>query len=303
MDSILITGGTGFVSGYLAEYYVEKGFTVTVLNRGNRPQPDDVRLIRADRRSIGSSLDGLRFDAVIDATAFDGPDVEALLPHIKGDPVYVLISSSAVYPDTATQPFTEDTPLGENRFWGEYGLGKIRAEKAAQALRPDAYILRPPYIYGPRQNVYREPFVFDCAMGGRPFCIPGEGLMPLQFTHIRDLARIIDRILLTRPEIRIFNVGEPEPVTVRQWVELCYSAAGKDCRLISVGEEHPQRSYFPFHPYAYQLDVARQQCLLDGDGLIPLEEGLKESLAWYLANPDQVNRRDYTGYIDERILK
>lgn len=303
MDSILITGGTGFVSGYLAEYYVEKGFDVTVLNRGNRPQPDGVRLIRADRRSIGSSLDGLRFDAVIDATAFDGPDVEALLPHIKGDPVYVLISSSAVYPDTATQPFTEDTPLGENRFWGEYGLGKIRAEKAAQALRPDAYILRPPYIYGPRQNVYREPFVFDCALGGRPFCIPGEGLMPLQFTHIRDLARIIDRILLTRPETRIFNVGEPEPVTVRQWVELCYSVCGRDCRLISVGEEHPQRSYFPFHPYAYQLDVARQQRLLNGDGLIPLGDGLKESLEWYLANPDQVNRRDYAGYIDERILK
>ena len=30
MESILITGGTGFVSGYLAEYYVEKGFEVSV---------------------------------------------------------------------------------------------------------------------------------------------------------------------------------------------------------------------------------------------------------------------------------
>lgn len=44
-----------------------------------------------------------------------------------------MISSIAVYPETNPQPFTEDQPIGENRFWGAYGTNKIEAESVDKA--------------------------------------------------------------------------------------------------------------------------------------------------------------------------
>jgi len=108
------------------------------------------------------------------------------------------------------------------------------------------------------------------------------------------------RILLdTKPECRIYNVGEPETVTVRDWVQLCYDVVGAPCRMIPVHGDHAQRSYFCFHPYAYQLEVERQEALLPE--LIPLKEGLIQSWAWYQQHENTVMKRDYLGYIDEHF--
>ena len=46
---ILVTGGTVFVSKYMAQYYVNKGDEDYVLNRNSRPQVEGVHLIEADR--------------------------------------------------------------------------------------------------------------------------------------------------------------------------------------------------------------------------------------------------------------
>lgn len=47
-----------------------------------------------------------------------------------------MISSSSVYPDDSAQPFLENSQLGENKFWGQYGLDKIAAEKRLLELVP-----------------------------------------------------------------------------------------------------------------------------------------------------------------------
>ena len=66
MKKVLVTGGTVFVSRYVAEYYVAKGYEVYVLNRNTKEQPAGVKLIEADRHSLGDALKGLKFDAVIE---------------------------------------------------------------------------------------------------------------------------------------------------------------------------------------------------------------------------------------------
>ena len=48
MKKVLVTGGTIFVSRYIAEYYVAKGYEVYVLNRNSREQSKGVKLIQAD---------------------------------------------------------------------------------------------------------------------------------------------------------------------------------------------------------------------------------------------------------------
>ena len=50
MKRFLITGGTVFVSRYIAEYYVSKGYDVYVLNRNTKEQSKGVKLIQADRK-------------------------------------------------------------------------------------------------------------------------------------------------------------------------------------------------------------------------------------------------------------
>lgn len=300
MKKILVTGGTVFVSRFVAEYFAKKGNQVYVLNRNSRPQSENVTLIEADRNHLGNLLKDYDFDVVLDVTAYTKSDVENLVNALGEIKDYVFISSSAVYPETLPQPFSEEQECGRNSVWGDYGSNKLEAEKFLREKVPQAYILRPPYLYGPMQNVYREPFVFDCAENGRTFCIPKDGSLKLQFFHIEDLCRFIENILEKKPEERIFNVGNPKTVDINEWVKLCYDVVGKELCTVNVDGSHPQRSYFSFYDYEYVLDVSRQQELLPE--VKPLEEGLKESYEWYCNNRDLVNKKAYFEYIDSHIL-
>lgn len=299
MKKILVTGGTVFVSKYVAEYFVKKGCDVYVLNRNSRPQSEGVTLIEADRNNLGDALKGHHFDAVLDITSYTGKDVENLLNALGSYDNYVLISSSAVYPEYENQPFKEETNLGENKFWGSYGTNKIEAERVLLERYKDAYILRPPYLYGPMNNVYREAFVFDCAMNGRKFYLPKDGQMKLQFFHVKDLCRVIENILEKKPEKHILNVGNKNAVTISDWVSQCYKAVGRPVKFVNVYEDINQRSYFCFLDYEYYLDTQKQDEVIEET--IDLEEGLKEAFDWYKDNQDKVNKKPYFEFIDHYL--
>ncbi len=300
MKKVLVTGGTVFVSRYIAEYYVAQGCDVYVLNRNSREQSKGVALIEADRHHLGESLRRDRFDTVID-TAYTSTDVELLLDALGDYGDYILISSSAVYPEYAPRPFKEDIALGVNQYWGSYGTNKIEAERALLKRNPHAYILRPPYLYGEMNNVYREAFVFDCALADRPFYLPKDGQMKLQFFHVHDLCRFMDVLLAVKPSQHIFNVGNKEAISIRRWVELCYCAAGKQAVFTNVYEDVEQRKYFSFYDYEYYLDVSAQYKLMSD--VKPLDEGLKNAFEWYINNTDKVNRKPLIEYIDTVLCK
>lgn len=295
---ILITGGTVFVSRYAARYFLDRGHEVFVLNRNTRPQVPGVRLIEADRNRIGDDLRGYGFDAVIAVNTYTRQDMADLLDALEEISDFIFISSSAVYPETLPQPFTEEQPCGPNAVWGAYGTNKLEAEALLMERVPQAYILRPPYLYGPMQNVYREPFVFECAQEGRPFCLPGEGEEKLQFFHIADLCRFMQILLENHPQDRVYNVGNPEPVKIRDWVRLCYETVGCPCREVPVAGHH-QRSFFPFHEYEYFLDVSKMRALMSDT--VPLKTGLAESWEWFRQHPQEVNRKPLKEYIDANI--
>lgn len=299
MRNILVTGGTVFVSRYAAEYFVRKGDNVFVLNRNSRPQSEGVTLIEGDRNHPGDKLKGYHFDVVLDITAYTKEDVQNLINALDSVDQYIFISSGAVYPETLPLPFHEGQKCDRNALWGEYGLHKLEAENYLREKVPQAYIIRPPYLYGPMQNLYREPFVFDCANDSRPFFVPKDGSMPLQFFHVEDLCRFMEILIERRPEDHIFNVGNRDMVDINKWVELCYKAAGKEPVMVSVDESHPQRSYFCFNDYEYVLDVSKQEALMPDTK--PLPEGLKESYQWYMKHKEAVNKKPYLEYIDRML--
>ena len=296
---ILVTGGTTFAGRYTAEYFVSKGHEVYVLNRNSRPQSKGVRLIEGDRHDLNNKLKEHSFDAVLDITAYTGFDTEALHKALGDFGAYILVSSSAVYPETLPQPFKEEQKTGINTYWGDYGTNKIAAEEYVLKHIPNSYIIRPPYLYGKMNNLYREAFVFDCAESDRPFYVPKDGKMPLQFFDIEDMCRFMELLLEKRPEKQIYNVGNPEPIDICRWAELCYGVFGKKPRFEFVDGSVPQRSYFPFIDYGYILDVSRQNKLLTS--VKPMELGLEQSYKWYRDNRDQVRRKPLIEFIDEQI--
>ena len=296
MKKILITGGTVFVSRYAAQYFVDKGYEVYVVNRNSRPQVPGAKLIEADRHDLGDKLKDIYFDVVADITAYNAEDITDLCESLGSFGQYIMISSSAVYPEYGDQPFREDSERALNRYWGSYGTDKIAAEDALLDRVSDAYILRPPYIYGPMNNVYREAFVFDCARADRPFYLPGDGGMKLQFFHVKDLCILMERVIEEKPETHIMNVGNVEQVTIKDWVTMCYACFDKIPEFVNVNEDIEQRNYFSFYNYEYYLDVQQQNKIYPET--IPLEEGLKECAEWYVENESEVGKKSYMEYID-----
>ena len=154
MNKVLITGGTTFVSKYAAQFFKAHNYDVYVLNRNTKPQVEGVTLIEGNRHELGEKLKAIHFDVVADITAYDAADIIDLYEALGTFDQYIMISSSAVYPENGVQPLKEDSRMAVNKFWGKYGTDKIDAEKCLLERVSDAYILRPPYLYGPMNNVY-----------------------------------------------------------------------------------------------------------------------------------------------------
>lgn len=295
---ILVTGGTVFVSKFIAEYFADNGNEVYVLNRNTKPQLTNVKLIECNRKEIQGKLKGFHFDTVIDVTAYTAEDINVLLDSLESFDNYVMISSGAVYPETLELPFKEADKCGRNKFWGDYGTNKIAAENALIKRVPNAYILRPPYLYGEYNNIYREAFVFDCAEKNAPFYLPKDGSMLLQFFHVEDLCRFIETLLEFHPTQKLYNVGN-EPVTVKEWVKICYAAVGKIPNFINVSGEIEQRNYFPFYDYGYILDTIGQNSITPD--LMPLTVGFARAYEWYKNNKNAVKPKNYFEFIESNL--
>ena len=300
MKKILVTGGTTFVSKYVAEYFVNAGYEVYVLNRNTKPQVQGVNLIEGDRYNLGGILKNTFFDVVADITAYNAADIIDFVKELGSFGQYIMISSSAVYPEYGVQPFLEESEKSANKFWGAYGTDKIEAENVLLEKVKDAYILRPPYLYGPMNNVYREAFVFDCALADRKFYLPNDGSMKLQFFHVKDLCGLMEVIIRNKPDEHIFNVGNIEAVSIKEWVTICYKSLGKTPIFVNVNETIEQRNYFSFYNYEYYLDVTRQSKIYPET--ISLEDGIKDAAKWYLEHRTDVGKKPYFEYIDSNLV-
>lgn len=162
-----------------------------------------------------------------------------------------------------------------------------------------AYIFRPPYLYGPMNNVYREAFVFDCAENNRKFYLPEDGKMQLQFFYIEDLCKCIKSVLSKHPKQHIFNVGNKDTISIRDWVSMCYKVVGKEPEFIEIYSEKDYRKFFSFYNYEYKLDTMEQNELIRE--ITSMEHGLKEAYLWYKNNKETVNRKEYMKFIDENF--
>ncbi len=223
MTKVLIIGGTGTISYNCSKRAIEKGFEVTILNRGKsslRPLPEGAELITADIRVFDAAqqaLQGREFDVVADFLAFVPEHIETNLKLFRGRVgQYIFISSASAY-QTPPQvlPVTEETPL-ENSFW-QYSRNKQASEERLMqaAFEEDfpATIVRPSHTYDEGYiPVSGRWTVVDRMLRGEPVIVYGDGTSLWTMTHSSDFAKGFVG-LLGNPQA----IGEAYHITSDEW--------------------------------------------------------------------------------------
>lgn len=199
MTNVLILGGTGWLSGRVAERWLERGADVTCLARGGRAAPDGARLVLADRSETGAYdvVAAEEWDEVVDISSM--PDhvaaaVDALAARARH---WTYVSSLSVYAADVDLDADETAAVHEPLTPGEeydYGRAKSAAEASVRtALGDRAAIVRPGLIVGPGDPTDRFGYwVARFALAGdEPVLAPVLEGLNTQVIDVDDLADFI----------------------------------------------------------------------------------------------------------------
>jgi nucleoside-diphosphate-sugar epimerase len=164
---ILVTGGTGFIGTHLLEKLAAKGAGVRALvRRGRAPRslPAGVEAVYGDLASGEGIREALRGAAVVIHLAgvtkalrtadYYAGNVEATRQLARGlaDTGTRLVHVSSL---AAIGPAEEGVAVEEDAVphpVTHYGKSKLEAEQVVRELAPDAVIVRPAVVYGPRDT-------------------------------------------------------------------------------------------------------------------------------------------------------
>lgn len=240
---LLILGGTGFLGPHVVRTAIERGHTMTLFNRGRtNPHlfPDLEKLVGDRDPEVGeglSALEGRRWDAVIDTSAYYPRVVTAstslLADHVRH---YTIISSISVYAGFSKIGITEDDPVGtiedetvEQVTGQTYGPLKALCEQAAEAQMPGRVsAIRPGLIVGPGDTTDRFTYWPVRVSRGGEVLAPGSPGDPIQHIDVRDLAEFI-LLGIEESTTGTFNATSRKgDRTIGELLETCKSVSGSD---------------------------------------------------------------------------
>lgn len=243
---VLVIGGNRFVGVELTAQLLWHGHAVTLLNRGTLIDPFGARVQRlhADRGTdaFDAALAGTTWDAVIDFALFDGPQTERLLRVLAGRVGHLIaISTGQVYlvrtprPLLATEADFEGPVLGappspaEEPDW-RYGIEKREVEtRLAEGALPYT-TLRLPMVHGGRDPKRRLDSLLWRLMDGGPILLTQPDA-PVRHVYSGAVVRAVLGALSRGPQRQAFNLGWPEALTARTFVEQVGRTLGVSPRL------------------------------------------------------------------------
>lgn len=237
---VLFLGGTGIISTACTRLALERGFDVTVLNRGQRVPIPGTRQMTGDVNaptSLSATIGDGHWDVVADFVTFAPEQVEQRLALFRGRVgQYLYISSASAYQKPVTHYLvTESTPL-VNPFW-DYSRAKIACEeRLTRALRDESFpvtIVRPSFTYGetviplPMSSWLKQYTVIERMRRGAPVVIPGDGTSLWTLTHNTDFAKGFVGLFGHQAAVgHAFHITSDEVLTWNQAYEAVAEAAG-----------------------------------------------------------------------------
>ena len=316
--NVAVIGGTGMIGSPLIESLIEKeGAKVTSvsLDDPSRVHPQSA-FLRLDLREPENCLKachgmdyvfnlfGVKGSPVMNkkypATFFETTILITLNLMIaarkKGVKGYLYTSSVGTYPPA--EIFYEDDMWkgfpSENDWFPGWAkrMGEVQVEaNKIEFGWEDITIIRPPNVYGPRDNFDSEnamviPSLIKRAIRasetGQPLTVWGDGSPERDFIHARDVAQGM-MVAAQYGAGGIYNVGNGTAYTIRQLVETIVKYIPSKVEIVWDTSK-------PSGDRKRLMDISRIQAI----GFHPeisLDKGIKETIQWYLENRTATKNR------------
>jgi nucleoside-diphosphate-sugar epimerase len=282
----LITGGAGFIGSHLAEHLLGFGASVTVIDDISTGSLDNIAHLRSragfdavvasvEQESVlGDLVD--RADVVFHLAAAVGvkliieSPVRTIFTNVHGTEVVlklaekgkkrvIVTSTSEVYGKSNSCPFREDDdlilgPPTKGRW--SYACSKAIDEFLAIAYWKESKlpvtIVRPFNTVGPRQTgrygMVVPTFVRQ-ALLGEPITVFGDGGQSRCFIHVQDSVWALAKLAVEPRAIgEIFNIGNPEEITIGGLAALVKEETGSDSPIVHVPYDQAYQKGFEDMP-------------------------------------------------------
>ena len=319
--NIFVTGAEGFIGSHLVAYLLEKGYKVTALVMYNSfnhigwlkevSSHKNLSLISGDIRDpflMQRAVEGS--DAIIHLAAlisiphsYEAPssyvhtNVEGTLNVLEaarkwGNKKVLTISSSEVYGSAQYTPIDEAHPLVAQ---SPYSATKIAAEKLTESYHLSyqlpTCIIRPFNTYGPRQSVRAIiPAVITQLLSEEGKLKVGNLYPTRDFVFVRDTVRAIETILRHDSCIgKTLNISSGKEVSIGELIKMIAGLLKKEDVL-------PEQEASRMRKKESELDrllgsSERLFELTDWKPSYNLEQGIMETIDWFVKNKDTVSNQ------------
>src|SRR3989339_67406 len=297
-ESILVTGGAGFIGSCFIRHILSN---------------EDVNIVNLDALTYAGNLENLKSieknpnytfvhgsiqNAELVKSVCEKHNVTSILLEVVNElklKLMLHVSTDEVYGSLGeTGKFTESTPLSPN---SPYSASKAAADQLVLAFvhtyNTPAVITRCSNNYGPYQFPEKLiPLMILNALEDRPLPVYGDGMNVRDWIHVQDHCEAIWTVYKTGEQGQVYNIGGNCELTNIEIVKSILKQLNKSESLIKFIKDRPG------HDLRYAMDIEKIKIKLGWSPKINFEQGIKDTIQWYINNPQWCNNVRTGAYRD-----
>ena len=312
---ILVTGGAGFIGSHLGEALIEKGEKLVCVDDFNDfydpkvkeknveelIKKDNFKLYREDIRNLDNLkkiFEKEKPDKIVHLAARAGVRPSLLQPilyeevNVKGTlnvlecarlfgiKQFIFCSSSSVYGVRNRGPFSEEdrTDFPISVYGATKKAGEALCYSYSHLYKMPMTCLRFFTVYGPRQRPDLAIHKFTkLIQEGKEIEVFGDGTTARDYTFVGDIVKGIILALEKEFDFEIINLGNNNPIQLRELIALIERKVGKKAEQKRMAEQAGDV------PLTF-ADISKAKKLLGWQPETPIEEGIKEFVKWFKAS-------------------
>jgi dTDP-glucose 4,6-dehydratase len=151
--------------------------------------------------------------------------------------------------------------------------------------------------YGPYQFPEKLiPLMINNCLNDKTLPVYGDGMQIRDWLHVADHCSAIDTVLHKGLDGEVYNIGGNNEKANIEIVKLIIKTLGKSEKLIKYVKDRPG------HDRRYAIDNTKITTLLGWEPTYTFEQGIKETIEWYLNNTEWIENivsGEYTNYYDK----